>query len=345
MKLLILMGLFIFTSCAKVSYIFQQGVGQVALEYNDIDNEDFLLDPNQSDEHKEKVRVILKAKKFFYSYFKLKETSIYDEVKILDQPAVTYLVIHANDKKIKPIKTSFPIVGSFPYLGFFKKSDADKYVNEKKQEGFQTFIRPVYAYSTLNHPLWPFHDNILSSFFSYNERSLTELIFHELVHTIVFVGDNIQFNENLAQFISEKLTVNYFKNSDEQLLKIKARQEKNRELNRYIVSLSKELQKLYDKADGNYLEIQKDFLTKKFMPKVKRECRRLGFKQCWPLKQYWNNARFAALGTYEGKRDLLGDIYHQSNLSLKEFVIKLIELEKKYDQDKMSFTQFLKKEL
>ena len=83
--------LFILTSCAKVSYIVDQGIGQISLEYNDEDVDDFLNDPKIDPKYKEKVKVISKAKKYFYNYFELEQTAIYDEVKILDQPAVTYL--------------------------------------------------------------------------------------------------------------------------------------------------------------------------------------------------------------------------------------------------------------
>jgi predicted aminopeptidase len=336
--------LFLFISCAKVSYIAEQGLGQLSLEYNDIDNEDFLKDPKQSEKYKEKVRLIEKAKKYFFDYYGLKETSIYDEVKILDQEAVTYLVIHSKASEIKAISTSFPIVGSFPYLGFFSKESALEFKNKKMKEGFHTYIRPVYAYSTLNHPLMPFDDNILSSFFHYKDKSLVELVFHELVHTVIFVGDNVGFNENLAQFISEKMSVEYFNYSKSDQTKMINQKTKFLNLNREIVSMSKDLNQQYKKQNSEYDLILKVFLEKRFIPNVKELCEKTGIKNCWPLKEKWNNARFAALGTYEGKREVLSEIYKQYNLNLADFVLMLINKEKQFDE-KTSFVEFLKKGL
>lgn len=335
MRILII---FLLVSCAKVSYIAEQGIGQVALEYNDIDNEDFLKDPKQKQKYKDKVKLIEKAKSYFFDYYGLKQNAIYDEVKILDQEAVTYLVIHSPVDKIKAIETSFPIVGSFPYLGFFSKESALSFKDEKEKEGFHTYMRPVYAYSTLNHKLWPFYDNILSSFFYYSDKALVELIFHELVHTIIFVGDNVGFNENLAQFISEKMVVEYFKYSKEEQDLIVQKKRRYQKLNQRMVELSKILSKNYEIKKESPVHILREFLNGKFYPEVQAVCSELKMEKCWPLKENWNNARFAALGTYEGKRNDLAQIYIKKNLSLKDFVMFLRDKEKKFDGN----TTFLK---
>jgi predicted aminopeptidase len=341
MRLLIL---FLFISCAKVSYIAEQGVGQLSLEYGDIDNAEFLNDPNQDEKYKHKVRIIEKAKKYFFKYYGLEESSIYDEVKILDQKAVTYLVIHSEVDKIKAIETSFPIVGSFPYLGFFSKKSAMEFESSKQKEGFHTYMRPVYAYSTLNHPLLPFDDNILSSFFHYNDKALVELVFHELVHTIIFVGDNVGFNENLAQFISEKMIIEYFNYSKEDQSRIIIKKEKFLKLNKKIVSLMEKLRTQYKIKKTGSDRILLDFLKNEFLPTITDLCAQLGIESCWPRKEEWNNARFAALGTYEGKRDELEEIFVKYKLDLKDFVLMLIKKEKQFDEN-TSFIEFLKKGL
>ena len=324
------------TSCAKVGYISEQAVGQMALEYDDIDVQEFLDDPKQKKEYQQKVNIVLKAKDYFYNYFDIKKVPIYDEVKILDQDAVTYLVIHSPKDEIKAIRTWFPIMGSFPYLGFFSKDSANGFENEKKKAGFHTYQRPVYAYSTLNHPLMPFDDNILSSFFFYNDRALAELIFHELTHTIIFLGDNISFNENLANFISEKLLIEYLKLNKAEELKIKSKQERQKKLGQKIVVLSKELNQMYKAkkslSDFNPKNILASFLEQKFLPEIKSYCAELGMEKCWPLKQDWNNARFAALGTYNSKLTKIEKIYNNSGLSLKDFVKKLIQLAQNTDE-------------
>jgi predicted aminopeptidase len=333
----------LFFSCAKFAYISEQGLGQVALEYNDIDNDDFIKDPNQSKVHKEKVLLIEKAKTYFYKYFDLEQVSIYDEVKILDQKAVTYLVIHAPINEVRAIETSFPLVGSFPYLGFFSIKSAKEFKQEKEEQGFHTYLRPVYAYSTLNHPLWPFDDNILSSFFYYKDKDLVELIFHELVHTVLFVGDNVEFNENIAQFIAAQLVKDYFQYNQLELEKLKQLNLKKKEINMLITQSSKELNLLYQGND-DAPQVMNKYLKNIFIPNIKKQCQKLSLAKCWPLTEQWNNARFAAFGTYEAKQDLLAEIYIKSKLGLKKYVLKLIHLAKKHNK-KEDFLKMLAKEM
>ena len=333
----------ILTSCAKVSYITEQGLGQIGLEYNDQDVDDFLNDPSVEKEFKDKVKMISQAKEYFYKYFDLEKSDIYDEVKILDQPAVTYLVIHSPQNEIRAVKTNFPIMGSFPYLGFFSKESAIEYRNQLKKDGYSTYMRPVYAYSTLNHPLWPFHDNILSSFFYFNEVQLTELIFHELVHTVFFVKNQISVNENIADFISEAMLKDYFNWTEEDLIKREDKSNKMKRLRDYIVAASKELNQKYKESD-KYSEIQEVFLNSSFYPQVKKICDDNKILACWPLKGEWNNARFAAFGTYSSKQKEIEDIYKKSRLTLKAFMLKLIKLEDEYDSDD-TFLKYLERKI
>ena len=340
MKILLLLLLI---SCAKVSYMTEQGVGQVALEWNGTSNEKVLANPEVSDEHKRKIKVVQKAKKYFYDYYGLESNSIYDQTTFLDQKAVSYLVTHSPADKIVAQKTCFPIAGCFPYLGFFKKDSAIKHKKKMEQAGYQTFMRPVYAYSTLNHPLIPFSDNILSSFFHYKDEQLVHLIFHELVHTVIFVKDEAQFNENLAEFISDSMMIDYLGLEKNYVEKQYARKELGRKFSRFIYLQGQTLNKLYKQSTNKHEYTLRNFLKNIFEPQVKLECEKLKLKNCWPLKEKWNNARFAAYSTYTGKRDEILEVYKKMNLPLKDFLLRLIELEDDFDHDE-PFINYIKKE-
>lgn len=340
MRLLILL---LFTSCAKIGYMTEQGLGQVALEWNGRANEEVLADSKVSEEHKRKIRIVEKAKKYFYDYFGFETNSIYAQTTFLDQEAVSYLVIHSPVDKIKAMKSCFPIAGCFPYQGFFSKKSALEFKKEKEAEGFQTFMRPVYAYSTLNHPLIPFSDNILSSFFQYKDDQLVHLIFHELVHTIIFVKNEAQFNENLAEFISDSMMIDYLKLENNYVEQKKDLKERRGKLNQKIVALGKTLNNLYKKGENKSEYTLRNFVKNVFEPEIQKTCLEQRLNSCWPLKGEWNNARFAAFATYEAKQDEILNIYKQMNLPLKAFVKRLIVLTDEFDHDK-SFIEFLKEQ-
>lgn len=331
----------LFSSCAKLSYITEQGIGQISLEWNGKANREILNDKTISDVHKEKIKRIEAYKKYFYEYFNKKQTDIYDETTFLQDEAVTYLVIVSPKDEIKALETSFPIVGSFPYLGFFKKKSALEYKNLKEKEGFATFMRPVYAYSTLNQ--WIFDDNILSSFFYYSDYELAELIFHELTHTILFIKDEVDFNESLAEVMGSNLAKEYFKKSEDEVLSEKEEQKKNEILRSSISKLGNKLNTQY-KTSLDYTKTLEDFLSIEFLPKIKEICVQYQIDRCWPLKGKWNNAKFASFLTYNKDQNLIEDIKNQKKLNLKELLSYIEKKYKKYkneDTDK-DFSQYLR---
>jgi len=329
-------------SCAKFGYIAEQGIGQVGLEWNGESNEEVLKSKTVSKSHKKKIKDIQKYKKYFYKYLGVDETDIYDETTILKNDAVTYLVIVSPLNKIEAVKTSFPIAGTFPYLGFFKKSSALDYKKKKEKEGYATYMRPVYAYSTLNQ--WIFDDNILSSFFHYNERQLAELIFHELTHTVLFVNNEVEFNESFAQLIGREMAFDYFKYDNQKIEKLNIAENKNEKLLTQISKLSKQLSEKY-LTSKDYKTTLLKFQSNTFSSVIKKICLVEVIKNCWPLKDKWNNAKYAAFGTYQNKQSIIEKIKLSKKLNTKE-LFKYIESKyQDYDDEDPdeSFANFLKR--
>ncbi len=286
-----------------------------------VDNEKMLKDPKVKVEHKEKIKKIVKYKKYFYDYFEQETTDIYSETTILKDKAVTYLVISSPFDKIEALEECFIFAGCFPYLGFFKENSAKEFAEDQESDGLVTYVRPVYAYSTLGN----FEDNILSSFFYYDDVGLAELVFHELFHTIFFAKDEVDLNENLANYFGQEMVIDFFKMDKEQQEKRKASRESSSNLSMEVVKQANLLQELYktkapkSKADSE--SILKEFLEVNFKPSVKKKCLELGIElaRCFPLKRKWNNASLAAFLTYEKSMDKIHSIRDSKGLSLKDF--------------------------
>jgi predicted aminopeptidase len=329
------------SSCAKLSYMVEQGMGQISLEFQGEDNADVLADPKIENEFKRKIKLIEKAKDYFFTILGLPKSQIYGETTFLDQDAVTYLVIHSPKNKIKAVETYIPFAGTFPYLGFFSLASAKEYRDDLVKENYHTYLRPVYAYSTLNHPMIPFHDNILSSFFHYKDDDLVNLVFHELVHTVLFIDNETQFNENLAQFVADGLMKEYLTQNNNYLDDKKKKSYVNTVLTKEIVNLGKELELKYENNKENPETVLASFLKDKFMPTLSQKCEDLLIERCWPILGTWNNARFAATFTYEKKRDVLEQIYAKRFKTIKEFLLYIIKIEDDFNGD-TSFIKYLK---
>jgi predicted aminopeptidase len=341
--------LLLIVSCAKLSYLTEQGIGQARIQWRGQDNDEVLKEGKLSEEEQRKIILIGEYKKFFYHYFSKKSTDIYSKTTILDSKAVTYLVIASPHTKIEAHEFEFPFVGSFPYIGFFKKESAKDFAESlEKKENLVTYIRPVYAYSSLGY----FEDRILSSFFEYDEVELAELVFHELFHTIYFVKDEVDLNENLANLYGRKLLQEYFKDREE-LKRFLATEEKKAEVSKRVVDLIRILQTEFAKLGGFITDQKADDLRERFVsevmiPELKALCKKLDLPddEC-KLKNTWNQARFAAFLTYEEEQDFLEKLMTQKNLDLREYLKWLKAEEKSFKkQDKIeSFTDYLKEKV
>ena len=321
----IICALCFFASCAKVGYLAQQVPGQLSLFTKARDNKEVLKDQAVSAEYKEKIKKIEEYKKYFFNYFDLKENKTYSKTTFLDRKAVSYLVISSPFNEIKAREECFPFMGCFPYLGFFNRKSAQKYAAKLEMLDWVTWVRPVYAYSTLGY----FSDPILSSFFYYDEYQLAELIFHELFHTVFFVKNEVELNENLANFFARKLVVEFFRLNANV---VRQKRKKEHQLRQLIVELIMQLNEEYRKVDsrGQAEERLAQFLKQRFMPSIKSYCQEMQMDDCRPIKETWNNASMAAYLTYEVDVEQIEQRFLDSGFSLQEFYFFLQREYKSY---------------
>lgn len=336
--------LFLLAGCTMPQYLFKQSIGQLRLQTSGIENEKVLSDPRISEEHKGKIRIIIEAKKFFLQYFDHKDSGIYSKTIFLDSPAVSWLVIASKPDEIKAFEHSFPFMGSFPYLGFFSKEDAKNFENGLKKEKLVTWLRPVYAYSTLGY----LEDRILSSFFEYDEVELVELVFHELFHTIFFVKDNVEFNENLASFISDRLLESYFKENPK-LSQYRQEQVARRKFDLQLVAIAKGVENEFQKSRPSLSaaqakKIMETMVTELLMPVVKEFCysQEISGDKCPNKPEDWNQARMAALLTYQSSQNFLDKLIKEMDVKLFLSQLKVWQKEWKRESSSKPFMEFLK---
>tara|TARA_Y100000590_G_C15710543_1_gene1010097 strand:- start:173 stop:1123 length:951 start_codon:yes stop_codon:yes gene_type:complete len=142
--------------------------------------------------------------------FGLKPTSNYRDYVQLDRDSANYVVSASEPLRFKPMIWSFPIVGSFSYLGWFSLEDAKSFAEDIKKDfpEWDVSIRGAGAYSTLG---W-FTDPILSTMFSQGEYAMGDLVnvvFHESVHATLYMNDQSYFNESIASFAADHMTPQY----------------------------------------------------------------------------------------------------------------------------------------
>lgn len=182
-----------------ITYGIRQGIGQLEMVYNAVPIDDLIADAEYPDSLKQKLLLIKEIRRFAIDSLNLKDSKSYNAVYDLKGRPTAYVVQACEKYRIKKYLWDFPIVGKLPYKGFFEEEDAKKEVAILEKKGYDTRIAHPSGWSTMG---W-FSDPVLSSMLKRSEGELADLIIHELTHSTVFVKDNSELNENLADYVGE----------------------------------------------------------------------------------------------------------------------------------------------
>ncbi len=201
-KIQILIFSFLFlTGCKDMQYLAHVSLGQVKLLNQRVSIEKALEKYELTESERKKLKMVSQIKKFALEKLKLDiDEDIYSTYVKLDEAYVSYLLRVAYAYELKAYKWNFPFIGYTPYKGFFDKEKAKEAAKFFPKDKYDTLVRGVAAYSTLN---W-FEDSILSSMLSYDESDFVVTVFHELAHTVLFFKDHIDFNERFAEFVGRR---------------------------------------------------------------------------------------------------------------------------------------------
>lgn len=188
------------TGCETVSFYHQAIVGQGKLLWQRESIESLIENPNT--DLALKLRLILVRDVLEFSDESgLPPGGAYSTYVETGRPFVVWNVFAAMPLDLKLKVSCFPIAGCVTYRGFFDREKAIGHAERLKDEGYETHVAGVAAYSTLG---W-FEDPLLDTFLFREEARTAALIFHELAHRHVYVKDDTRFNESVATTIEQYL--------------------------------------------------------------------------------------------------------------------------------------------
>jgi predicted aminopeptidase len=201
--------LFFQTSCASLTYITQAAAGQddLNLRARDIDD---LVREKRVDARMRRLLSQVATMKRFGEEHGLKATTNYTKYVRVNRPAVVWVVSASKPLQFKSRRWTFPFVGSFTYLGWFKLSQARAFATELRGDGWDVDVRGAGAYSTAGF----FEDAVLSTMMHDGKEGLGELantILHESAHATFFVHHQSTLNESVANFVGDTLAASYLK--------------------------------------------------------------------------------------------------------------------------------------
>lgn len=155
---------------------------------------------------RKKLTTVLEIREFAKNELDLRVGGSYTSYSYVDGPVLAHLLTAVPKTEFQAHTWWFLFVGSVPYKGYFDRDDAESEARELEQNGHDTHIRPVGAFSTLG---W-FDDPLLEHLLRLNEVRLADVIIHELFHNTLFVSGSVEFNEALANFVGKRAAIKYF---------------------------------------------------------------------------------------------------------------------------------------
>ncbi|MAY81105.1 MAG: hypothetical protein CL930_10020 [Deltaproteobacteria bacterium] len=233
--------------------------------------------------------------------------------------------------QFKPVTWRFPIVGKVPYLGFFRKEDADIWASRLEDDGHDVYMRTAGAYSTLG---W-FRDPILPPMLEWDDVRLADTVLHELVHATLWIPGSVKFNESFANFVGEKAAFQYLEaRFGPESPKLKQAIERHEDMNRW----REILRKLYQDLDSVYKDEQRSESQKlkereQLYSSLKSRVQEAHLTHPERFlkavdKGPWNNARLAQYRTYNHRRDWFESILARHNGDLLTFMDAIEEITK-----------------
>jgi len=154
-----------------------------------------------------KLRLVLAARAFAAESIGLSPKESFTTYSQLDHDTLVLVLSAAYRDRLVPYTWWFPIVGRVPYKGFFDYEAARDAARRLDGEGFDVYLRPSPAFSTLG---W-FNDPLLSTSLRADSFDLANTVIHELTHNTFYAAGQAVFNESFANFMGARGSAWFFR--------------------------------------------------------------------------------------------------------------------------------------
>lgn len=153
-----------------------------------------------------KLSLVLAARTFARDSLGLKTGESFTKFTQLDRDTLVLVLSAAYRDRLERRTWWFPIVGNFPYKGFFNFDEAKKTAEEMRNDGFDVTLGASAAFSTLG---W-FNDPLMSTTIKGDSTVLVNTVMHELLHNTFFAKGHVSFNESFASFVGARGAERFF---------------------------------------------------------------------------------------------------------------------------------------
>jgi predicted aminopeptidase len=162
-----------------------------------------------------------------------------------ERSGIAYVISASARTRFEPHLFTFPIVGSVAYKSFFDEAAARAAAAELEAEGYDVWVGPATAYSTLGY----LRDPVTTVMMRRGLTAFVEVLLHEMTHGRLYVPGQTDFSEQLASFAGERGAEQYlrsrFARDPLRMAELEQHLARRRALEAHVAAALAELQVLY----------------------------------------------------------------------------------------------------
>jgi predicted aminopeptidase len=284
-----------------------------------------------------KLQLVLRARAFAEDSVELRAGDSFTTYSQLDTDTLVLVLSGAYRDRLERYTWWFPIVGRVPYKGFFDREAARRSSRELERRGFDVYLRPAAAFSTLGF----FNDPLLSTTLRQDSLDLANTVIHETTHSTFYARDQAVFNESFANFVGARGAAWFFRSGGQPEAAVQAdgRWSDQKLLARFWGGLHRALDSAFKANAGPPLKAKRLAIRDSIFAEARRrllneigpQLRTIGPRALERTR--FDNAALLARRIYLTDLDLFDAVYEREGQNLRQAVQRIITLAKSDDGD------------
>ncbi|MDE2491941.1 MAG: aminopeptidase [Elusimicrobia bacterium] len=186
------------------AYVARSAAGEAGLLWRRRSIAKTLADPRTPPDLRAKLALVPEIRRFAFERLALRRSSDYATWTPVQGPALTWLVSASDRLRLRAKSFRFPLIGAFPYQGWFRRDLAERQAAELERRGYDAAVTGASAY---NAPL--VSDPLPSTLLEYDDGELAQILIHELTHGTVWFKGRDDFDEAVAMWVGARGTAQF----------------------------------------------------------------------------------------------------------------------------------------
>lgn len=315
----ILGGLLVVSADAR--YLVRAGAEEVRILWKRQSIARLVADSSLDPRLRQRLRLVLAARAWAADSLRLNVGETYTTFADVGRDTLLLVLSASRRDKLREYTWTYPVVGVVPYKGFFNPRAARAAAGELEGQGYDVYLRPSGAFSTLGY----FSDPLLSTAMDRDTMELVATVIHELAHNTLYVKSQTPFNESFASFVGYRGAEAFFRSRGDTMDagRAAARWRDERSLDVFFSELARRLDSVYaDPLRGQALDRgrtaifgwARDQLTGPIGQALET------YDWRWFARAPLNNAVVIAQRLYRMDLNLFDEVYVQNGANISETI-------------------------